>query len=314
MSELLAIQNVNVSYGDSPILRGVSISVAPNEIMGVVGESGSGKSTTIYAALGILRKGGRVTGGSIKYCGSELLSLSSKKLRELRGSEISLIAQSPVESFHPIRRVRSQLHELVKAHGGLSYGEADARFKEILAKMELHDGDRILDSYAYEMSGGMCQRVSIAMSMVLHPKLILADEPTSALDVTVQKQVVSELVRLRDDYGNSIMIVSHNMGVISCISDSIAVMYAGMVLEHGTKEMVIRTPLHPYTKALIAAIPSMHRPIPRGIVPSEFDRSFFCCPYCKGCSFSVEQCRSEIPSLYETDTGHFVRCHLFKKV
>lgn len=175
MNELLKIDHLNVAYGDSPILRGVSMSVNPGEILGVVGESGSGKSTTVYATLGILGKGGHVTEGSVRYGEKELLELSREEMRRLRGSDISLIAQNPVESFHPIRKIGSQLRELVKCHGDISYKEAEEQMLEIMSKINLKDGKRLLNSYAFELSGGMCQRVSIAMSMVLKPKLLLAD-------------------------------------------------------------------------------------------------------------------------------------------
>ncbi|MDI9241647.1 ABC transporter ATP-binding protein [Fusibacillus kribbianus] len=308
MKKLFSIENMDVCYGDSPVLRGVSMSVDKGEILGIVGESGSGKSTTIYASLGILGKGGRVTGGSIRYEDRELLKLSEEEMRRLRGKEISLIAQNPVESFHPIRKIRSQLKELIKCHGGLSFQEAEEQMLAIMEKINLKDGKRILNSYAFEMSGGMCQRVSIAMAMVLSPMLLFADEPTSALDVTVQKQVVGELLKLREDFGTAVFLVSHNMGVISHMADTVAVMYGGMVLEYGKKDLVIRNALHPYTKNLIQAVPSMDKPAPKGVLSAACDRSAPGCPYRNGCSCKKEQCEELMPGLQEAEPGHFVRC------
>ncbi len=259
MSELLSIDNLYVNYGDSPILRGVSIKANSGEIIGIVGESGSGKSTSIYSTLGILSKEGKITSGDIFYNGNSLLNLSKERLRSLRGSEISLIAQNPIQSFHPVKKIRSQLFELAKSHGIRDTQALEDQMIKIMEKINLKDGKRILGSYAFELSGGMCQRVSIAMAMVMNPKLLFGDEPTSALDVTVQKSVVDELLRLRDEYGTTMVIVSHNMGVISYMADRIYVMYAGVIVESGSNDQVMCRPVHPYTKRLIQAVPSMKK-------------------------------------------------------
>lgn len=308
MEKLLTIENLNVSYDDKPILRGVDMEVRKGEIVGIVGESGCGKSTTIYATLGILGKGGKVTNGSIRYGDTELLTLPKEKMRRLRGPEISLVAQNPMMAFHPVRKIGAQLRDMVKCHPGISYQEAEEKILEVMAKMNLNDGKRLLNSYTFELSGGMCQRVSIAMAMVLNPKLLLADEPTSALDVTVQKQVVEEMRRLSDEYGNSTMIVSHNMGVISHISDRVYVMLNGRVLEYGDKDAVIKNPLHPYTKNLIEAIPSMNKPAPKGIRITKLDRSFNGCPLASSCPHCNGGCQ-EWPDATEAESGHFVHCN-----
>ncbi len=290
------------------MLKEVSLSVGQGEVLGVVGESGSGKSTSIYAAMGILRSGGKVTEGSILYEGRELLSLPEEEMRRLRGRDIALISQNPAEAFHPARKIRSQLKELIKCHGGLSYREAEEQILSIMEQLHLKDGKRLLNSYAFELSGGMCQRMSIAVAMVLKPKLLFADEPTSALDVTVQKQVAFELLKIREEYGTSLFMVSHNMGVISHLADRVAVMYGGMVLEYGNRASVIGAPLHPYTKNLIRAVPSMNRPVPKGIVFAAADRAAACCPYWNGCPMASERCRTEVPELKEAGQDHAVRC------
>lgn len=313
MSRLLDINGIDVSYGNAPILRGVSMHVKDGEIVGVVGESGSGKSTTIYATLGILGNGGKVTAGSIHYDGRDLLALSQEDLRKMRGEEMSLVAQNPMTSFHPIRKINKQLKELVACHSGMTYAEAEEHMCEIMAKMNLKDGKRLLNSYAFELSGGMCQRVSIAMALVLSPKLLLADEPTSALDVTVQKQVVEEMRKLRDEYGNSTLIVSHNMGVISYISDRVYVMFAGRVMEYGEKGAVIKRPMHPYTKNLIAAVPTMNAPMPTGVRPTGFDRTVPGCVFYQSCPCRQQVCALSDPEPVETESGHFVKCHCIRE-
>lgn len=305
---ILTLRGVDVDYGDVPILRDISMDVHPGEIIGVVGESGSGKSTTIYATLGVLGKGGRVTAGEILYDGKDLLHMSREERRALRGSELSLIAQDPVTSFHPIRKIRSELYELVRSHGGMSAKEAEQEMLRAMEAISLRDGQRILDHYAFELSGGMCQRTSIAMAMVLRPKILFADEPTSALDVTVQKQVCGEMMKIRDESGTAIFMVSHNMGVISYMSDKIYVMLSGRVMECGSREDVIARAAHPYTKKLISVIPRMNRPVPRGVSVREPDRTAQGCPYRKGCEMCCPMCETAVPPLKEIEPGHLVRC------
>lgn len=309
MSEpILTIRNVDVDYGKTPILRDISMDINPGEIIGVVGESGSGKSTTIYATLGILGKGGRVSSGEILYNGRDLLNMKKDEKRALRGSELSLIAQDPVASFHPIRKIRSELFELVKAHGGMSTKEAEEAMLKAMEAISLYDGQRVLSHYAFELSGGMCQRTSIAMAMVLKPKILFADEPTSALDVTVQKQVCDEMMKIRDDSGTAIFMVSHNMGVISHMSDKIYVMLSGRVMESGSRDDVINHTGHPYTKKLISVIPRMNKPVPRGVSARQPDRTAKGCPYAAGCEMCCDKCKDELPSAKEISPGHFVRC------
>ena len=308
MSRILTIDNLCVSYGSTPVLRGVSLSVDSGEILGVVGESGSGKSTTIYAALGILGSGGKIENGTICYKQSNLMEQKKEVLRGLRGKEMALIAQNPQEAFYPVRKIGSQLKDLVKSHGGLSYREAEERMLSAMEKMNLRDGKKLLKSYPFELSGGMSQRVSIAMATVFRPQLLFADEPTSALDAAIQKQVADELLAIRRESGTAIFLVSHNMGVISYMADRIAVMYHGLVLEYGKKEEVIRDPIHPYTKNLILAVPSMKRKAPRGIRITEGEKELQGCPYQRSCPCAETHCFTEMPELAEIKPGHCVRC------
>lgn len=305
---ILTIRNLDVDYGDEPILRDVSMDIHPGEIVGVVGESGSGKSTTIYAALGILGEGGRVSSGEILYDGRDLLNMKRDEIRGLRGRELSLIAQDPIASFHPIRKIRSELFELVRAHGSMSTKEAEEAMLKAMEAISLTDGKRILSRYAFELSGGMCQRTSIAMAMVLKPRILFADEPTSALDVTVQKQVCDEMMKIRDMSGTAIFMVSHNMGVISYMSDKVYVMLSGRVMESGSRDDIINHTAHPYTKRLISVIPRMNKAVPRGVSARQTDRKSLGCPYYVGCEICSDRCRNEVPPLKEISPGHFVRC------
>ena len=315
MSKLLEIEDLYVNYGAVPILRDVSLTINEGEIIGVVGESGCGKSTMIHAAMGILGKRGYVESGSIRFQDEELLKLSAEQMRRVRGEKISLIAQNPVESFHPTRRIKDQLDEMVKMHG-MDTAEARKEMLRIMEIFRLDNPERILKSYAFELSGGMCQRVSIAMAMVLKPKLLMADEPTSALDVITQKEVITELMKVRDRSGTAILIVSHNMGVISHIADKVLVMYGGMVFEYGDKAKLLKTEgehCHPYTENLIRAVPRLGEPLPKKISAIRVDRSLPGCPYCKSCKECGcgGKCEEHVPPLTEVESGYFVRCHKY---
>ena len=305
---LLSIQHIDVHYGQKIILQDVSMRLDRKQIVGIVGESGSGKSTTIYSVLGVLGKTGRVTDGEIWYNNTNLLKLKQSELRKICGKHLSLVAQNPMESFHPIRKLEKEIRELAKAHKGVSPKEAEESMVTFMERMKL-DGRAVLKKYAYELSGGMCQRASIAMAMSLHPEVLFADEPTSALDVTVQKQVVEELMRIRDDRGTAIMIVSHNMGIISYMADYIYVMLAGMVVECGSREQVIRKPMHPYTQNLISVIPRINTPAQRDVKATESVRGEQRCPYCEVCSKRKPECAESVPTLRQVDENQFVRCH-----
>ncbi len=307
MEDLLVLEDVNVSYGADQVLRDVSFHVKQGRICGVVGESGSGKSTIIYAILGIL-EGGRVTSGSITYNGADLATLSREEMRETRGGQIALIAQEPAESFHPTRTLRRQLYEVADCHRDVSRAEAERRMISYLETFGIDAPQRVLDGYSFELSGGMCQRASIAMAMALSPSLILADEPTSALDVVTQKQVVAQLADLRDESGVSVLFVSHNIGVVAGLADDVLVMYAGCIVERGLAALVMNAPLHPYTRNLVAAVPRMDRPLARAIKVPPADRSLSGCPYRLGCRAACDACADAFPMLTEAAPGHFVRC------
>ena len=259
MEELLHYDHVDISYLGQPAIRDVSFSLHSGEILGIVGESGSGKSTLIKAAMGLLGAEGSVTRGEIRYKGKNLPDLPPKELRKLCGPELGYIFQSAGSSFCPIRTVGAQLLETMREHGKISKADFQAQALELLGKLGFDDGKRILGSYPFELSGGMQQRIGIAAAMLLNPCVLFADEPTSALDVTIQKQVVEEMLLVRRTFGTAIVLVAHNLGVIGAMADHVLVLKDGVCVEYGKTQEVLSNPQADYTKALLAAVPRLRR-------------------------------------------------------
>ncbi len=256
---LLKLQNVEISYNGEPMVTDVNLDMKVGEILGIVGESGSGKSTLIKAAMGLLDPAGLVNKGKIFYKEHNVLELGDEKLRTIRGPEMGMIFQNCGSALCPIRTIGDQLYETMEQHGFKDREAVKKRTEKLLNKINLKDCDRILNSYPFELSGGMNQRVGIVMAMILEPDLLLADEPTSALDVTVQAQVVQEMMALRDEFGTGIAIVTHNIGVVSHMADKVAVMCKGKVVEYGNTRDVIDHPQKAYTRELIQAVPRIRR-------------------------------------------------------
>ena len=263
MSNILEYRNVDIHYGKKQVIENVSLSMKPGEILGIVGESGSGKSTLIRAAMGLLGEGGKVIQGQILYQGTnttiDMTQIHGEEMRRLRGAEIAMIFQNAGASLCPIRTIEEQLYEAVLEHESISKGEIRDRALELFEQLRFTNGEQILKSYPFEFSGGMNQRVGIVLAMVLRPRLLLADEPTSALDVTVQLQVLREMKKLRDMYGTSIVLVTHNIGVVNYLADHVAVMHQGKLVEYGTKEDVLNHPQDAYTKKLIGSVLHLKR-------------------------------------------------------
>lgn len=259
MGEILCFDHVTVSYLKEPALRDVSFSLNAGEILGVVGESGSGKSTLVKAAMGLLGREGRVVRGDIRYRGRSLTAMNPGELRKLRGPELGFIFQNAGSAFCPIRTVGAQLYEAMRAHGRISKADFEAKALDLLSRLGFENGARILGSYPFELSGGMQQRVGIAAATLLNPSVLFADEPTSALDVTIQKQVVEEMLLIRKTFGTSIVLVSHNLGVISAMADRVLVLKDGKPVEYGEVREVLAHPRADYTKALLAAVPKLRR-------------------------------------------------------
>ncbi len=259
MAEILRFEHVDITYNGFKAIKDVSFTVDEGEILGIVGESGSGKSTLIKAAMGLLGPTGLVTRGDIWYKGKNLPDLSPRELRRLNGPELGMIFQYAGSSFCPIRTVGAQLYESMTEHENISRGEFTARATDLLGKIGFDDARRILDSYPFELSGGMQQRVGIAAAMLLHPSVLMADEPTSALDVSVQKQVVEEMLLVRRTFGTSIVLVTHNIGVIGAMADKVLVMRYGEMVEYGETKQVLEHPKEDYTKLLMSAVPRLRR-------------------------------------------------------
>ena len=259
MEELLRYDHVDISYNGFLAVKDVSFTLEPGEILGIVGESGCGKSTLIKAAMGLLGSAGMVTRGDIWYKGKNLPDLPPKELRKLNGPELGMIFQSAGSSFCPIRTIEAQLYETMTEHEKTSKAEFLDRAMELLGKLGFEDGKRILGSYPFELSGGMQQRVGIAAAMLLNPSVLLADEPTSALDVSVQKQVVEEMLLVRKTFGTAIVLVAHNIGVIGAMADKVLVMKNGETVEYGKTQQVLENPQADYTRALLSAVPRLRR-------------------------------------------------------
>ena len=250
---MLEIKDLAVQYGkQDPTIEHFNLSMKKGEIISIVGESGSGKTTVIRAVLGALPGAGRVSSGDILFHGESLLKNTGNEWRKIRGSKMSMIFQDCGGTLNPIRKIGSQYVEYIRTHESVSKQEAWNKAVSMLSKMRLPDVENIMNSYAYQLSGGMRQRVGIAMAMTFNPELLLADEPTSALDVTTQAQIVRQMMELRDDYGTGIIIVTHNIGVAAYMADQLIVMHHGKVVDHGTREEVLN-----YTRKLLEAVPEM---------------------------------------------------------
>ena len=255
---MLEIKDLTIQYGDKlPVVENFSLSLKKGEIITIVGESGSGKSTVLSSILGLLPNGGKIISGDIIYNGESMLNKSLNQWRELRGTEITMISQDSGGTLNPIRKIGKQFVEYIQTHSKMSAKEAEEKAKDMFSKVNLPDPEIIMKSYPHQLSGGMKQRVGIAMALTFHPKIILADEPTSALDVITQAQIVKEIMDLRKKFDTSIIMVTHNLGVAAYISDKIIVMQNGKIVDAGNKNEVIENPKSDYTKKLLAAVPEI---------------------------------------------------------
>lgn len=312
---LLSVRDLRVVFetrrGPLTAIDGVSFDMMPGEILGVVGESGAGKSLTGTAIIGLLEPPGRIAGGSIRLDGTRIDNLPAAAMRELRGRHIGAIFQDPLTSLHPLLTVGDQIVETILTHSPVSKAEARRRALLLLGDVGIPAPEIRIDQYPHQFSGGMRQRVVIALALCAGPRLVIADEPTTALDVSIQAQITTLLKRLCREQGTAIMLVTHDMGVIAETADRVAVMYAGRIVEIGPVHDVTRAPRHPYTAGLMASIPSVHarretlrqidgamprlNAIPRG------------CAFHPRCDRTVDICRAESPHL-EPDASHAVAC------
>ncbi len=311
----LEIRGLTVCFRtDKGVIRpvnDVSLEVPAGRIVGIVGESGCGKSMTVRAVMGLVPDPGKVTAGTVFLDGREITGLPEKEQRKLRGSEISMIFQEPMTSLNPVMKVGKQVDEAIRLHTDCTREEARARTLEMFREVEIPEAEARYHCYPHQLSGGLRQRVMIAMAMVCRPRLLIADEPTTALDVTVEAQILRLLERLRDG-GTSVLLISHNLGVIANVCDFVYVMYAGRLVEQAETEALFNRPQHPYTRGLFRSVASLREnagtleTIP-GVVPNLLRLP-------EGCSFSLrcaectEPCEKKVPELRETEPGHKVRC------
>ena len=318
---VLSVRGLRVEFvtrrGVLTAVDGVSFEIARGEVLGVVGESGAGKSVTGSAVIGLIDPPGRIAGGEILLSGTRIDNLPPEEMRRIRGKRIGMIFQDPLTSLNPLYRVGDQLVETIRTHSSLSSSAARRRAVELLAEVGIPAPERRIDGYPHEFSGGMRQRVVIALALCAEPELIIADEPTTALDVSVQAQIIALLRRLGRDHGTAIMLVTHDMGVIAEAADRAAVMYAGRVVEIGPVRAVVQSPLHPYAKGLMGAIPSLAGDAERLVqIPGAMPRLSAIppgCPFHPRCAFAFDRCRSERPELIQRGL-HRVGCHLYDAV
>ncbi len=260
-NKILTYESVEISFGGRTVVQDVNFSLKSGEILGLVGESGSGKSTLIKAAMGLLGSDGLVTKGDIRYMGQNILDIPEKEKRKVRGAKIGMIFQDAGASLCPIRTIGEQIYESMRAHVKITRSEAKDRAMELFEKLNFKDSQRVWDSYPFELSGGMNQRAGIAIAMLMNPPILFADEPTSALDVSVQRQVVKEMLKLRELFGTAIIIVTHDIGVVRAMADTVLVLKDGKAVEYGSAVKVLEHPEDPYTKKLLAAVPKLQRKV-----------------------------------------------------
>ena len=312
---LLLVDGLRTEFGSGHAkvhaVNGVDFAVNRGEIVGIVGESGCGKSVTIRSILGLVRPPGRVVAGQAMFDGHDLLRLSHKHLRGIRGKDIGFIAQNPFSALNPVMRIQRQFHNLLRTHDKALAKDHRALARSALDAVGIAGPDRVLDGYPHQLSGGTAQRVVIAMSMLLNPALVIADEPTTGLDLTVQRQILDLIRGLVREHDRSMMLVTHDLGVVAHYCDRIVVMYAGKVVEHGTVNAVFRAPKHPYTQALLAAIPRPGQPLVHlsGRLPSLIDYPPGC-PFAPRCVHQFDRCTHTRPSETVSPAGQSYWCHL----
>lgn len=317
---ILNVENLETTFftdsGKIPAVNNVSFHLKEGEVLGIVGESGSGKSVTSLSIMGLIpNPPGKVTGGKIHLYDKNLLDLSERQMRKIRGNDIAMIFQEPMTSLNPLFTIGNQMMEAILIHEKVSKQEAKKRSINMLKTVGLPRAEQLIDEYPHQLSGGMRQRVMIAMALICNPKVLIADEPTTALDVTTQAQILKLMKRLNDEFNTAIMLITHDLGVVAEICERVVVMYAGEVVEEATVQELFNNPQHPYTKGLIASVPDIRTKTDRLYsirgnvpIPGSVKQG---CKFADRCDFKFDRCTAERPAIYETTEGQKVRCFLF---
>lgn len=293
----------------------ISFSIYPGETVALVGESGSGKSITALSIMQLINKPGRIINGNILMKGNELLQLPTKQMTKIRGNNIAMIFQEPMTALNPVYTIGNQISEMLRKHKKLHKKEARQRAIELLKTVGIPRADEVIDEYPHQLSGGMRQRAMIAMAISCEPDLLIADEPTTALDVTIQAQILDLMAEMREKFQMALLLITHDLGVVSEYADRVMVMYGGQIVEAASTRELLMHPQHPYTKGLIASIPNIEEDVDRlgsikGTVPPAYDFPSGC-RFSTRCPFVMEKCRQSNPELEHIDANHFVRCYLY---
>ncbi len=311
---LLDIKDLTIHFqteeGDVRAVNGISLSVEPGKTLGLVGETGAGKTTTALGILRLVPEPGKILSGSIEYKGEDILQMSEKAVQDLRGNEISMIFQDPMTALNPVMTVGDQIVEVILRHQNCSKIEAEHRMVDMLDKVGI-SADRAGD-YPHQFSGGMKQRIIIAIALACNPKLLLADEPTTALDVTIQAQVMRMINELKREFGTSMILITHDLGIVAESCDAVAIMYAGQIVEYGSLEDIYDYTAHPYTKGLFGSIPRLDQDTERlqpiqGLMPDPINLPEGCAFHPR-CPYATEECSRVNPGAVEVNPGHLVRC------
>lgn len=319
---LVSIEHERLSFftpaGEVKALNDVTFHIKEGEVLGIVGESGSGKSVTAYSLMGLTAYPGKLLGGELNFNGHHINDMTEKDFQKMRGNEVAIIFQDPMTSLNPVYTIGNQIREVLKLHTTKSKAEIQARAVELLELVGINEPEKRLKQYPHELSGGMRQRVMIAIALACEPKLLIADEPTTALDVTIQAQILELMMELKDKLGMAIIMITHDLGIVASMCERIAVMYAGRIVEYGTADDIFYNPKHEYTKGLLKSIPRLdatehERLVPIEGTPVDMLNPPKGCPFAPRCENCMKICLREMPPVTEVDDIHYTQCWMNQK-